>query len=227
MKLEELMTKDVLAVSPERSLKEVAELLARNRISGVPVVDAERRVIGVVSEADIVEKEAGEEHRGLLSWIASGRRPPKLEARTVGEAMTAPPLTASPGQDVAEAARLMTERQVNRLPIVNVQGELVGIVTRADLVRAFVRSDGEIARELRDDVILGALWIDPTPIDVSVSDGGVTLAGEVETKADAQLVERLAARVPGVVSVHSQLRWRVDEPDLPRSDPRVPRPPPR
>jgi CBS domain-containing protein len=228
MKLGELMTKDVVAVSPETPLREVAELLARHRISGVPVVDEERRVVGVVSEADIVRKEAGEELRsGLLAWILSEKHPGRLEARTAGEAMTSPPLTAPPERDVAEAARLMTQRQVNRLPVVDPLGQLIGIVTRADLVRAFIRSDEEILRELRDDVVLGVLWIDPARIEISAKDGEVTLAGEVDTKADAVLLERFAARVPGVVAVRSQLRWRVDEPRLPRSDPRVPQPPPR
>ena len=103
-------------------------------------------------------------------------------------------------------------------------GTLVGIVTRADLVRAFVRSDEEIEHELRDDA-LRTLWIDPDRLEIGVEQGEVTLAGELDTKADAEPLEQFASRVPGVVAVHSRLRWRVEKPKLPRSDPRVPQPP--
>ena len=85
---------------------------------------------------------------------------------------------------------------------------LIGIVTRADLVRAFVRSDEEIAREIRDDVIRRTLWLEPDPIEVAVHDGEVRLSGEVETKGDAELIPSFVQRVPGVVSVLSKLRWR-------------------
>lgn len=212
---------------PATDLKDVARLLAERRISGVPVVDEGGELLGVVSEGDIVRVEAGEElSGGFLSWLLAGRRPARLEGHTAADAMTAPVITARPGQDVAEAARVMTERGVNRLPVVDREGSLVGIVTRADLVRAFVRSDEQIERELREDVILGTMWIDPAPLSVAVSGGEVTVGGEVPSRADAELLEHFASRVPGVVAVRSELRWRVDTPRLPRSDPRVP-PPPR
>lgn len=226
MKVRQVMTEDVVSVSPEATLKEVAELLARHRISGIPVLDGDGRVLGVVSEADIVRRETGDDReRGLLGWLLSERPPAKLEARTAGEAMSSPPIVIQPQRDVAEAARLMTERAVNRLPVVEADEKLVGIVSRADLVRVFVRSDDEIARELREDVVVDTLWIDPASVEITVENGDVTLAGEVATKADAQLLEHFASRVPGVVSVRAELRWRVDEPRLPRSDPRVPTPP--
>lgn len=210
MRVQDVMTSEVVSVAPEATLKEVAGLLASRRISGVPVVDAAARVVGVVSEADILRKEAG-----------------GLDARTAGEAMSTPAIVIGRTRDVAEAARLMTERAVNRLPVVDDEENLLGIVTRADLVRAFVRSDDEIARELREDVFLATLWIDPATVEIRVENGEATLSGEVPTKADAQLLEHFAARVPGVVSVRGDLRWRVDEPRLPRTDPRVPATPMR
>jgi CBS domain-containing protein len=223
MRIDDVMTKDVVAVPPDATLKHVAQLLVERRISGVPVVDAERRVLGVLSEGDIVAKEGGNGRgRRALSGLFSERRPSRLEARTVQEAMTSPAITAGPRGDVAWAARLMTEQAVNRLPVVDEAGHLLGIVTRADLVRAFTRSDEELARELREDVALGALWLDPSELEITVRDGEVTLAGELDTKADARLLEHFAARVPGVVSVHSELRWRREEPGLARSDPHVP-----
>lgn len=225
MKISEVMTRDVRAVSPETPLKEVATLLSEKRISGVPVVDGDERVVGIVAESDIVRQEQGaERERGLLARVVEGP-PIRLEARTAAEAMNAPAVTIGPDAEVAEAARLMTEHGVNRLPVVDEDGRIAGIVTRADLVRAFARPDDEIERELREEVLLRTLWIDPARVQVSVRDGEVTLEGEVEQKADAELLEYFASRVPGVVAVRPNLRWLIEEPRLPQSDPRVPAPP--
>ena len=225
MKVEDVMTRDVVTVDRQTSLKAVAEILATNRISGLPVVE-DGRVLGVVSEADIVEKEAGEPSPGALERLRGRTRASaKSSARTAGEAMTSPALTISPLYDVARAARLMAERQINRLPVVAEDGGLLGIVTRADLVGAFARSDAEIARELREDVVVGALWMDPQGLEIAVENGEVTLAGEVDQKPQAELLERFAARVPGVVSVRSELRWRMEKSKVPGSDPHVPQPP--
>jgi CBS-domain-containing membrane protein len=101
----------------------------------------------------------------------------------------------------------MINEAVNRLPVVDEDRRLIGIVTRADLVRAFVRSDEEIAKEIREDVLRRALWIEPDSVRVVVEDGEVRLSGEVETKADAELIPSFVQRVPGVVSVLSKLRW--------------------
>jgi len=224
VKVEEVMTRDVATVAPQAQLRVVAEILARRGISGVPVVDG-GRVLGVVSEADIVEKEAIElQPARFARLLGRGRVGAKKAARTAQEAMTSPAVTVAPHLDVARAARLMVERSINRLPVVTEDGALVGIVSRADLVRAFVRPEEEIARELREEVAVKTLWMDPAELEISVEDGEVTLAGEVGMRADAELLERFAARVPGVVSVRSELRWRMDRAELPRSDPRVPQP---
>ncbi len=225
MKISEVMTRDVLAVSPETPLKEVAQTLSEKRISGVPVVEGDGRVTGVLAESDIVRQEQGaERERGLLARVVEGP-PLRLEARTAGEAMNAPALTGAPEHEVAEAARLMTEHGVNRLPVVDGEGRLAGIVTRADLVRAFARSDADIERELREEVLLRTLWIDPATVQVSVRDGEVTLDGDVQQKADADLLEYFATRVPGVVAVRSNLSWQLEDPQPPASDPHVPAPP--
>jgi CBS domain-containing protein len=210
MKIEEIMTSEVATVRSETSLKEAAEILARRGISGLPVVDADRRVVGVLSEGDILFKETGGHDRSLLErWLA----PPtswdeKLEARSVGEAMSAPAVTIGPKRRVNEAANLMIDEGVNRLPVVDDEGKLVGIVSRADLVRAFVRSDEEILREIREDVLRRILWIEPDLLEVVVEKGEVRLGGHVETKGDAELIPEFAQRVPGVVSVESKIRWR-------------------
>ena len=102
----------------------------------------------------------------------------------------------------------MIDRRVNRLPVVDEGGKLLGILTRADLVRAFVRSDEELAAEIREEVINQMLWIEPRSVNVEVHDGEVLLSGEVETQTDAEVMPTLVQRVPGVVSVRSKLCWR-------------------
>jgi CBS domain-containing protein len=191
MKIKDLMTTEVVTVSPDASLKDVAAILMRYRISGVPVVAEDGTVGGVISEADILSKEVGK----------------KSEARTVRDAMTAPARTIGPERTAADAAKRMLEEKVNRFPVVDENGRLLGIVTRADLVRAFVRSDEAIANEIREDVILKTLWIAPEALDIAVKDGAVRIGGSVESKTDAELIEAFARRVPGTVSVESHLTW--------------------
>jgi CBS domain-containing protein len=212
MKIDALMTTEVLTVTPETSLKDVARLLIENRISGVPVCDAHGVVLGVVSEADILLKEEALVVRGFLaSLLERGPDAEKIDARTAGQAMSAPPVTIAPGKPVSEGARLMVGRGINRLPVVD-EGRLVGIVTRADLVAAFTRSDREIKHEIAEDVLLHTLWISPKSLSIDVSDGEVILGGEVESKTHAELVEAYVRRVLGVVGVDvSRLRWTFDD----------------
>jgi CBS domain-containing protein len=212
MRVKDLMTTDVLTVRVTTQLKDAARLLAEHRISGLPVVDDDGRVLGVLSEGDILYKETGMKDRPgfferLLSVPATGFEL-KLAARTVGEAMSAPAVTIGPTRPVTVAATTMIDEGVNRLPVVDDQGRLVGIVTRADLVRAFVRSDAEIEHEIREDVIRQKLWLEPDAFQVEVVGGEVRLSGEVETRTDAEMIPTLVQRVPGVVAVLSKLRWR-------------------
>ncbi len=210
MKVVELMTRDVVTVTPETSLKDAASLLSTRKISGVPVVDASGTVVGILSEADILAKESGERPRGgLLGWLleADVTLGDKIRARTVGEAMTAPAITIAPNRPVHEAAARMVSESVNRLPVVE-DGKLVGIVTRADLVRAFTRTDAEIAREIETEILRRTLWLEPGAVTVTVTDGTVRLEGEMETETDAELLPVFVARVPGVVSVEASLTSR-------------------
>jgi CBS domain-containing protein len=210
MKISDVMTRDVMTVSPDVTLKEVAEVLSGLGVSGLPVVE-DGRVVGVVSEADVLAKERGDSPRrsslfGLLLDDGADLTA-KLEARTAGEAMTSPAVTISQDRPLAEAAARMLDEQVNRLPVIEEDGTLVGIVTRADLVRAFARSDEEIAREVHEDVVLRTLWIAPERIQVSVEDGEVQITGHVESKAEAELLPEFVRKVAGVVSVSSSLTW--------------------
>ena len=192
MRVIDVMTRDVLTVGVTTHLKEAARLLAERGISGLPVVDDDKRVVGVLSEGDIVVQEA-----------AAGAP----RARLVGEAMTAPAITITRRRPISKAARIMVEEGVNRLPVVDDDGSLVGIVTRADLVHAYVRSDEEIVAEIREDVLRRTLWIDSETIEVEVEEGDVRLAGAVVSKSDAELIPTFVERVPGVVSVLSKLTW--------------------
>ena len=215
MRVQDLMTTNVLTVRTSAPLKDAAALLAEHRISGLPVVDDDRRVLGVLSEGDILFKESGPSERpsmlGRLLALPSNGVDPKLAARTVGEAMSAPAVTIGPRRPVTEAATTMIEEGVNRLPVVDDERRLIGIVTRADLVRAFVRTDAEVEQEIREDVLRRMMWMEPGMVGVEVADGEVRLTGEVETKTDAEILPRLVQRVPGVVGVLSKVRWRDDE----------------
>lgn len=214
MKVRDVMTTEVATVRPTTSLKEVARLLARLGISGVPVVDDEGAVLGVVSEADILVKERGpvEESRAFFRFRepAEPAQRAKSAAMTAGDGMTSPPIVIGPERPVSAAAKLMLEESVNRLPVVT-DGRLVGIVTRADLVRAFGRSDSELEREIRTEVMERALWIPDGMVEVSAVEGEVKLSGVVETETDADVLVRLVQRVPGVVSVASEVEWQLRE----------------
>ena len=213
MKVQQIMTTDVLTIGPEAEIRDVARLFVEHGISGLPVCGARREILGVVSEGDILFKEQGPRGQSMLARFG-GKAPKELEkalAVKVSEAMTAPAITTSPYTSVAQAARLMSEHGINRLPVVR-GGELVGIVTRTDLVRAFVRSDEDIRQEIVEDVLRKTLWLEvPEVMQVDVDRGAVRLYGHLETSSDASLLVRLVTRVPGVVSVQSDLSWTTDD----------------
>ena len=213
MRVKDVMTEKVATVGPDATLKQVAGVLAERSISGMPVVDGDGGVLGVVSEADIIVKAAGQpQSAGIFGRLfrPEGVDERQLTATTAGEAMTAPAVTVDADLLLSEAARLMVEHRVNRLPVL-LDGKLVGIVSRADLVRAFTRSDTEIWEELHNEVPR-RLWISPDDMDITVAGGEVKMSGRVETKTVAELIEAYAWRVPGVVSVDcTGLTWEVDD----------------
>jgi len=214
MRVQEIMTRDVVTVGPDADLRDVAKVLVDNGISGLPVCGVRRELLGIVSEGDIIVKEGGpREQRGFLGRFRRTEATTAQKARAVKvrEAMTTPVVTISPHTSVAEAARRMSDLGIKRLPVVQ-DDKLVGIVSRTDLVRAFVRSDDEIRREIREDLLRATLWLEvPDAVQVRVEHGAVRLSGQVETATDAALLERFAARVPGVVSVRAEVGWRLDD----------------
>jgi CBS domain-containing protein len=184
MNLVELMQRHVVTAPPGTSLKDAARLLVENHVSGLPVIDEAGGVLGVLSEADIIVAEAGGRHT------------------LVGEVMTTPAITIQSDRLVVDAAKLMAVDGVNRLPVVE-HGKLVGIITRGDLVRAFVRSDTEIAAEIRNDEAVRRFWLDPHRIRIEVTEGAVTLSGALDSGADLDLLCGYVRRVPGVLSVRT------------------------
>lgn len=203
MNVRELMTTEVVVARPDTPLKEVARLLVEHRIGGIPVVDEAGRVVGVVSEADFLLKETAAQEvprRRVLGWLLSGSRErdaeqQRLHAVTAGEAMTSPAAAIAADRPINEAARIMTERRINRLPVV--EGEqLVGIITRADLVRAFARSDDELLAEVRHAVRA----VDGLVV-TGVEDGVATIKGEVSHPTVAESASRVVAAIPGIVAV--------------------------
>jgi CBS domain-containing protein len=218
MKVADVMTRNVVAVRPETPLRDVAALMVERGISGVPVVDAAGAVLGVVSEADFLVKERGAEgirHRFLARFFGESRQTlaelSKIEATTAGEAMTSPAVTVAAGDPLKQAAAEMASRKINRLPVVD-GGVLVGIVTRADIVRAFVRSDDELERLVRDEVLAKtAFWLEPEAFGVAIRDGVVHLDGRVERRSLAETIVEVTRDLGGVVGVESGLTWEIDD----------------
>jgi CBS-domain-containing membrane protein len=214
-KVRDVMTGEVLAVRREASFKEMAARLRQYRISAFPVIDENRRVVGVVSEADLLAKEAlAGEHAGIpaaITGILRHKDYKKADGLTAGDLMTHPAVTVRPEDSVEHAARLMYTLQVKRLPVVDAGGYLVGIVSRADLLTVFDRTDEEIHSEIVNDVILRDFLIDPAVFMVTVADGVVTIKGNPET-ADLghDLVDRMR-HVQGVVALRDQLAYPPSE----------------
>jgi CBS domain-containing protein len=217
MTVRDVMTQSVVSARASTPLKDVVKALVENRISGLPVVDEDGTVIGVVSEGDLLVKAQGPDairHRPLARFLGESARTrtqlTKLGAVTAAEAMTAPAITIEASQSIHEAASIMTAKAVNRLPVLD-DGRLIGIVTRADLVRAYVRSDEELARTIREDVILRVLWLDPAVFTVTVKDGVVSIVGEVDRRSTAEIIERSVRMVPGVIDLRGSVAWRIDD----------------
>lgn len=217
MKVLDLMTAKVASVAPEAPLKEVARLLAERRISGVPVVDASGRVLGIVSEADFVAREAGTggERRGWIERIFAGDEAARalqqrLAATTAGAAMTSPAVTIRPEAQIREAAALMSSRTVNRLPVVE-DGRLIGIITRADILNAYLQPDAHLRRTVANEILRDTMWLDPNELKLSVLEGVVYLMGRVDRRSTAEILERLIRQLDGVMGVRCELTWDLDD----------------
>ncbi|MFE0490751.1 CBS domain-containing protein [Streptomyces griseoaurantiacus] len=219
LKVGSVMTTDVVPTEHDASFKEIAGRLAEHRVGGLPVVDEDGHVVGVVSETDLTIHQAEtrlvhEPPRGRrFAWLTprARRRTAKAHARTAGELMTTPAITVHAQDTVVEAARTMVRHQVHRLPVLDEEGRLVGIVSRHDLVRTFLRTDEEIREEVIHEVLERGLWLGPHSIDVTVTQGVVTLRGRMERRSEAAIAVAMTLRTDGVVDVVDELTHRFDD----------------
>jgi CBS domain-containing protein len=204
----DVMTREVCVVRRSTPLKEIARQLVEHGVSAMPVLDEEDRLLGVVSEADLVNRESRDARAGRRRRPFRRLPPP---GGTAKDLMTTPVITVSAGTTVSRAARMMQARGVKRLVVVDPEGRLVGLVSRADLVRVFLRDDDDIRREVVQDVLVRMMWADPELVDVRVEDGVVTLSGRLGQRSQVPIAVRLTRAVDGVVDVVSHLGHTVDD----------------
>jgi len=206
----DVMTNNVVAVRKEAEFKEIVEVMHRRRVSAFPVLDGGDRVIGVVSEADLLMREAYPP-RPAASRLEQRRQvPPKADAMTAAELMTSPAVTITADATVTEAARMMHGHRIKRLPVVDDEGRLTGIVSRVDLLGVYDRPDAGIGIEIAEQVIAGDFALDPSTFEVAVSGGVVTVVGKVERQAIALSLLDAVWDVAGVIDVRDRLSYPPD-----------------
>ena len=210
----DVMTTRVVAVRRDASFKEMAAMLRSSRISAFPVLDDARRVIGVVSEGDLLVKEAVQaDGTSLLAALRHFREDDKAAGITAGDLMTSPAVTIGADATVEEAARRMYDRKVKRLPVVTKAGLLVGIVSRVDVLAVYDRPDGEIRLEVVRQVLPDILSRPPDGIDVTVKDGIVTVTGRLRSDHEGQAILDAVRHVQGVVAARDRLTRPADGDD--------------
>jgi len=214
----EIMSSPVVSVGPDTPVRALVELLLQSRISGVPVVDADQRVVGIVTESDLLEKEdRASPEPPLVPWHGRSLRLERMlgryrkaTGRTAGEIMTQNIVTASEETEARELAHLMLRHDINRILILR-HGRLAGIVTRADVLKVFLRSDESIVEAVRQ-ALARELFIDPAPLAVTCTGGVVTIAGTVDRHSDQALVGKWVRSIDGVVAEQTDdLSYRIDD----------------
>jgi CBS domain-containing protein len=223
MRVRELMSTDLEVVRPDTSYKELVERMLARNVSGLPVVDEQGSLVGIVTEADVIRKQAwgeGERHRhralDLVDRLLSGRKPTSLDrivGLTAGDMMSRRVVTASPDDDLRQAARTMLVYGVKRLPVVS-DGRLVGLMSRADLMRYFDRPDADIAADVERTLANPLSAPEDNRIASMVHDGVVTLTGTVRHPSDAKVAAAAVWPIAGVVDVRDELVARETEPGL-------------
>jgi CBS domain-containing protein len=208
--VKDVMTTHVVAVRKTASFKEMIVRMRKARVSAFPVIDDAGRVIGVVSHADMLNKEADlAPGPKPLSSILRFRDHEKALGLTAAELMSSPPLTVGPDTLLADAARLMRDRGVKRLPVVNTTEHLVGIISRADVLSVFARPDADIRREVLQEVIAETFMMDSRALAVKVHDGVVTLIGRPETDQLGHDLAEAIRHIDGVVAVKDEMNYLV------------------
>jgi CBS domain-containing protein len=214
-RVRDVMTTDVITAPEDTPVGELEDILATNRVSAVPIVGDDDRVVGVVSQADLLAKVAA---AGPTGARARRRRAVKAAATSARDLMSTPALSIAPDAPLSAAARKMQAKKVKRLLVTGRFGQLLGIVSSGDLLgRLDPRPDTAIRQDVINDVLLRSMWIDTSDVHVHVDAGVVTLTGAVGRRTTAAITARLAADVPGVVAVVNEIRYDFDDTALARS----------
>ena len=203
----DIMTASVVTVRADTSYRDMVALVRRHRVSGLPVVGEDGKVLGVVSETDLLAPEAASPGRSVHPTWLPHRKQLTADTATAGDLMTHPAVTTDPGELVANAARLMHSLKLQRLPVVDRGGRLVGIVSRSDVLSVFSRTDEEIRREVTQDVIMDGFFTDPSRFTVTVQDGIVTLAGAPGNVVLGENIVDQVRHLEGVVAVRDQFTY--------------------
>lgn len=221
LKATDVMTLSVITVYPETPIPEVARLLVEHRISGVPVVDFAGNLLGIVTEADLLAKGGARVAWPKVGFFPLSRETEvrehqrRYEGKIAADLMTREVVTGDEEMTLREAAATMAQHRINRIPILR-DGRMLGIVTRNDILKAFLRGNDELVRFARD-AILHELQIDPATLDISARNGIVTIQGHVEREIDARMLQTLVRGIDGVVDADiSGLRHNVDAFGVPR-----------
>jgi CBS domain-containing protein len=217
-----VMTSEPAVAHEDTGFAAMVELMAGSRVDMLPVVDGGGRVLGVVTSTDLLAKESVMLRPNRVFALLH-RHVERVKARgtTAGELMSTPAVTITPDADITRAARLMADHDVHTLPVVDPAGKLVAVVSRSDVLRVFLRHDHEIAEDIDREVFVGALGIDPTKVEVTVSDGIVRLGGIVERRSWVSVLGALARQVDGVVDVVNAMTYSWDDTLVSIPDPMV------
>jgi CBS domain-containing protein len=213
-RIESVMTRQVVTARPSTSFRELVDLLQRNRISALPVVDQDGRLVGIVSEADLLIKQGyphGGADAGVIDAVRHRARLEKAAGICALDVMTRRVVTVPLGTEVATAARLMIRLGIKRLPVVDDQERLVGIATRGDLLKVFLRPDQAMVWEVAQEIVQARMGIPAGTIDVQGRDGTVSLTGHVQRRSQLTELMRLVQAVNGVISVDARVTWDIDD----------------
>ncbi|HEU5471657.1 MAG TPA: CBS domain-containing protein [Actinophytocola sp.] len=209
-----VMTSPAITVGPDSAFKDVVALLAGKKISAVPVVDESGHPLGVVSEADVMAKQEFHGGNDTTPWWSRPRRRTRRHKAlgvTAAEVMTTPAITIGAEEPVTRAARHLADKRVRRLVVIDPDGVVIGVVARHDVLGMFLREDPAIQDDIEELVLRKGMWVIPGTVTVAVADGVATLEGTLEHRSAVQVAEHLTSAVPGVVGVHNNLRYTVDD----------------
>lgn len=215
----DVMTADVITVRPDTTVKDIAAVMLAHHVSGLPVITPEGELTGIVTEADLLYKESERHRDGNRFWLGLSPFGRRLETMrkaagiTAADVMSTPVVTVQEDMSLHEVAALMVRRKINRVPVLR-SGRLAGIISRADILRAFVRPDEEIARAVRE-ALQRELWLNVALLKVDVKDGIVRIGGEVDRRSEKEFAERWVAAIDGVLGVESALTYRSDDLKIP------------